>query len=359
MLLEGIFAAATTPFYPDGSLNLRKLEHNVDRYSRTPVAGVVVLGSTGEAVLLDDAEAREALRTAAMASAPEKVLLAGVGQGSAIATIRMAEFAATAGYDAALVRTPNYYAPQMSPLAMLTYFRTVADHSPLPIVLYSIPKFTHYDLPVDLIAELAHHHNIIGLKDSSGSVERIAAVAAATATSPRRAVAVTPIFAAVTGRMLKAASVPAAGAISLVTIGGQAGDATTSSSTAATQPAASALRTRTREVGFQVLGGAADKLLGSLQAGAMGGVLALAACAPQACHEVYIAWKEGDEPLAHEKQERIVEASLVVAGKLGISAIKYACDLNGYYGGRARLPLLPLSGDEQREVARVMRDLRN
>ena len=151
MLLGGIFVAATTPFYPNGSLYLRKLEHNVERYSRTPISGLVVLGSTGEALLLDDAEAREVLRTAALAAAPEKVLVAGIGQGSAIGTIRMAEFAAEVGYDAVLVRTPFYYAPQMTPLAMLTFYRTVADQSPLPVVLYSIPKFTHYELPAALV----------------------------------------------------------------------------------------------------------------------------------------------------------------------------------------------------------------
>jgi 4-hydroxy-2-oxoglutarate aldolase len=352
MLLEGIFPAVTTPFYGNGSLYLRKLEHNVERYSRTPASGLVVLGSTGEAVLLDDAEAREVLRTAALAAAPEKVLLAGVGQASAIATIRMAEFAATAGYDAALVRTPNYYAPHMSPLAMLTYFRTVADHSPIPVVLYSIPKFTHYELPVGLIAELAHHGNIIGLKDSSGNVERIAAATAATREAPRRTVTVTPVFAPVTGRMQAAAVVRSGPAGSLVTIAGQGG-------TAVAQPVASTLRTRTREVGFQVLCGAADKLLASLEAGASGGVLALAACAPQACHEVYIAWKEGDGPLAAEKQARLVSASGTVVNQLGIPGIKHACDLNGYFGGGGRLPLLGLTGEERAEVAGVMRDLRN
>lgn len=347
MLLEGIFPAVTTPFYPDGTLYLRKLEHNVERLGRGPAAGLVVLGSTGEAVLLDDAEAREVLRTASLASAPHQVLLAGVGQGSALSTIRMAEFAASVGYDAALVRTPNYYAPQMSPLAMLTYFRAVADSSPIPVVLYSIPKFTGYELPTELVAELAEHSNILGLKDSSGSVERIAAVAQATVGTPRRTVMVTPVFAAVTGRMLTAAAAPTPG---LVTIGG---------GTVLTQPTTSSLKTRTREVGFQILCGAADKLLPSLEAGACGGVLAMAAPAPQACHEVYIAWKESDAPLAREKQERLIEASQTVAGRLGIAAIKYACDLNGYYGGRPRLPLLPLTGEERAEVERAMRDLRN
>ena len=95
MLLEGIFAAMTTPFYPDGRLYLRKLEHNMDRYSRTPIAGVVVLGSTGEAVMLGDDETREVLRVAREAAAAEKVLLAGVTRESALETLKLAEFAAT------------------------------------------------------------------------------------------------------------------------------------------------------------------------------------------------------------------------------------------------------------------------
>ena len=216
MLLEGIFSAITTPYYPDGRLYLRKLEHNVDRYSRTPVAGMVVLGSTGEAVMLDDAETREVLKTAAAVAAPEKVLLAGIGHGSALATLRLAEFAAEQQYDAVLIRTPHYYGPQMSPLAMLTYYRTVADSSPLPVVLYTIPKFTHYDLPTEVIAELATHPNIIGLKDSSGNVAKLGEIVAATSTAAKRTTTVTQVFAAVTGRML-APQPAAAGAGTFIT----------------------------------------------------------------------------------------------------------------------------------------------
>ncbi len=348
MLLEGIFPAVTTPYYSDGSLYLRKLEHNVDRYSRTPVAGLVILGSTGEAMLLDDAEAREVLKTAAGAASPEKVLVAGVGHGSAIGTVRMAEFAAQAGYDVALVRTPNYYGPHMTPAAMLTFYRTVADRSPLPVVLYSIPRFTHYDLAVELVAELAQHPNIIGLKDSSGSVERVAEVVAATRDVQKRIVPVTQIFNAVTSRMKVAAEVEASRG--LVSIAGHA------------QPAAApapALRTRTREVGFQVLSGSSDKLVGSLEAGASGAVIGLAACAPQACHEAYIAWKENDAPLAEEKQQRLLAPTRVVVGEQSIAGIKYACDLNGYYGGAPRLPLLPLTAEQKRASEDVMRAIRN
>ncbi len=344
MLLDGIFPAITTPFFPDGRLYLRKLEQNIARYSNTPCAGLVVLGSTGEAVMLGEEESVEVLRAAAGASAQEKVLIAGVGRESVLGTLRLAELAARARYDAVLVRTPNYYAPQMSPLAMLTYFRTVADNSPLPVILYSIPKFTHYDLPAAMVAELAQHPNIVGLKDSSGNLARLAEVVEATRSSPRRTVTVTPVFAAVTGRMQAAAAES-----SLVSIGGGAAVAT---------PAAT-LKTRTREVGFQVLSGSAEKLHASLQAGAAGAVLAMAACAPQACHEVYVAWKEKDEPLAEEKQQRLVAASAYVVNTLGIAGIKHACDLNGYYGGRARLPLLPLDEAEQAEVGRVLKDLRS
>ena len=110
MLLEGIFSAATTPFYPDGRLYLKKLEHNVDRYSRTPIAGIVILGSTGEGVMLGDEETREVLRTAREAGSPEKVLLAGVGRESALETIKLArircsaELRCRAGAHAKLLR---------------------------------------------------------------------------------------------------------------------------------------------------------------------------------------------------------------------------------------------------------------
>src|SRR4029077_10018532 len=102
MLLQGIFPPITTPFYPDGNVYFKKLEHNVERYSKTPVAGIVVLGSTGEAVMLSDEERRDVLKAAREATAPNKVLIAGSGIESAIETLRLTEYAAEVGYDAAL-----------------------------------------------------------------------------------------------------------------------------------------------------------------------------------------------------------------------------------------------------------------
>src|SRR5207237_2148688 len=116
-----------TPFYPDGRLYSKKLEHNVERYSKTPVAGIVVLGSTGEAVMLSDEERREVLKTAIEASAPHKVLIAGTGAESAVETLSLTEYAADFGYDAALVRTPHFYRPQMKPAAILAFFISIAS----------------------------------------------------------------------------------------------------------------------------------------------------------------------------------------------------------------------------------------
>jgi dihydrodipicolinate synthase/N-acetylneuraminate lyase len=351
MLIEGIFAATTTPFYPDERIYFRKLEANMSRYSRSLLAGMVVLGSTGEAPMLDEEETREVLRVAAEATAPEKVLIAGVGRESVKGTVEQAEAAAKFNYDAVLVRTSSYYAGQMSTAAVLHYFRSVADRSPLPVILYNIPKCVPYQIPIEVIAELSGHANIIGIKDSSGSVERIRDTVAATRNAPRRTETVTPIFEAMTGRMLTPKT---EGSGSFVSAGDLAGGAAV-----ATVAPAPAIKTRTREVGFQVLCGSASALLGSLEEGACGGILAFAACAPQACQEIYLAWKDHDPKLAADRQKRIAAANKRIVGDLGIIGVKYACDFNGYYGGRARAPLLGLSAEEKTEIEGLLAEIRN
>src|ERR1700751_397257 len=109
MLLHGIFPPITTPFYPDGQVYFKKLEANLERYSKTPVAGIIVLGSTGEAVMLSDQERHDVLKTAAEVAAPQKVLSAGTGAESAVETLELTDYAAQLGYDVAIVRTPHYY----------------------------------------------------------------------------------------------------------------------------------------------------------------------------------------------------------------------------------------------------------
>ena len=407
MLLHGIFPPVTTPFYPEGRVYLKKLEHNVGRYSKTPVAGIVVLGSTGEAVMLSDDERRDVMKTAREACASHKVLIAGTGAESAIETLRLTEYAAEIGYDVALVRTPHFYRPQMQPANLLAFYRTVADRSPIPILIYSVPVFTNYDMPAELVAELAEHPNIIGIKESGGDVEKIRRVAEATR-HIKRSATVTETFAAVTARMLKVAGPDAAnGNGSLVPVASLVGahsqsagassvhagtgtlarpaerssaievaknkdremerrasrpsseSLSTSAPSSASINVISNIKTRQKEVGFQILAGLAQKLHPSLDAGAVGAVLAFSDPAPTACYEIYAAWKERDGDLARLKQERILTAAGKVASQFGIPGLKYAMDLNGYYGGPPRLPLLPLTADLKAEVEKLMSDIRN
>jgi 4-hydroxy-2-oxoglutarate aldolase len=356
MLLHGIFPPITTPFYPEGNVYHRKLEHNVDHYSKTPVAGIVVLGSTGEAILLSDLEQRDVLQTAREAAAANKVLIAGTGVESADGTLQLTEYAAKLGYDIAMVRTPHYYKKQMQPANILAFYRFVADRSPLPVIIYNFPPATGYDIPAELVIELAGHPNLIGIKESSGDVEKVRRMVAGTRHIKRTAT-VTETFEAITPRMIKASQESR----ELVSIAAAEG-ARASSSTKPSSSAVSILgnmKTRQKEVGFQVLVGAAQKLEPSLQAGAVGAILAFADCAPTACYEIYAAWKEGDNELSRLKQERIATAASRVVGELGIPGMKYAMDFNGYFGGPVRLPLLPLTAALKEEVERLLSEIRS
>jgi 4-hydroxy-2-oxoglutarate aldolase len=362
MLLHGIFPPITTPFYPEGNVYFKKLEANVERYSRTPVAGIVVLGSTGESIMLSDEERRDVLKTAREAAAPNKVLIAGTGIESAIETLRLTEYAAKLGYDVALVRTPHFYRKQMLPANLLAFYRTVADRSPLPVMIYNVPPFTAYDIAAEVVIELAGHPNIIAIKESSGDVEKVRRMVEGTR-HIQRAATVTETFGAVTPRMIAAASGAGGNGEELVQVAALVGPGPSSSSLAKPSSAGVTvvgnLKTRQKEAGFQVLVGAAQKLHASLEAGAVGGILAFACPAPTACFEIYAAWKEGDAELAKLKQERIALAAQRVGSELGISGIKHGMDFNGYYGGPARLPLLPLTADLKAEIERLLGDIRN
>jgi dihydrodipicolinate synthase/N-acetylneuraminate lyase len=358
MLLHGIFPPITTPFYPDGNVYFKKLESNVERYSRTPCAGIVVLGSTGEAILLSDQERRDVLKSAREATAPNKVLFAGTGIESAIETLRLTEYAAELGYDVAMVRTPHYYKKQMQPPNILAFYRTVADRSPLPVIIYNFPQATGYDIPAELVIELAEHPNLIGIKESSGDVEKVRKMVEGTR-HIRRSATVTETFEAVTPRMLTAAIAGSStDGDELVPVAALAGPSLGKPSSAAVTIVGK-MKTRPKEIGFQVLVGAANKLHPSLDAGAVGAILAFACLAPTSCYEIYAAWKEGDAELARLKQDRIAASAQRVVGELGIPGVKYGMDFNGYFGGPARLPLLPLIGEVKKEVEQLLADIRN
>jgi 4-hydroxy-2-oxoglutarate aldolase len=357
MLLQGILPPVTTPFYPDGNVYFKKLEHNVERYSRTPVSGIVVLGSTGEAIMLSDQERRDVLKSAREVAAPSKVLVAGTGVESAIETLRLTEYAAELGYDVAMVRTPHYYKKQMEPANILAFYRMVADRSPLPVLIYNFPQATGYDIPAESVIELAEHPNLIGIKESSGDVEKIRKMVDGTKYI-RRSATVTETFEAVTPRMLVANSGASSEGGELVPVGVLSDSADTKPSSSAVTVVGK-IKARQKEIGFQVLVGAAHKLHPSLDAGAVGAILAFACPAPTACYEIYAAWKEGDAELACLKQKRIAKASQRVVGDLGIPGVKHAMDLNGYFGGPSRLPLLPLTAALKSEIEQLMADVRN
>jgi len=172
--LSGIFPALTTPFANDGSVSLPDLKHNIQRYNGTDLAGYVVLGSTGESVLLRQAEMDGILVTVKESAGKGKKLIAGTGAESTLETIERTKRAAELGYHAALVKTPHYYKPVYKPEVLIAHYRRVADESPIPVLLYSVPQFTGIALESPEVVALSEHSNIIGIKDSSGNVQRVA-----------------------------------------------------------------------------------------------------------------------------------------------------------------------------------------
>src|ERR1700739_71715 len=179
MGFSGIFPALTTPFAEDGSVSIAGLKHNIDRYNQTDLAGYVVNGSTGESVLLTKSETERILAAVKEAAGKGKKLLAGTGAESTAQTIERTKRAAEFGYDAALVKTPYYYKPSYKPEVLIAHYRRVADESPIPVLLYSVPIFTGLALEAPEVAALAEHPHIIGIKDSSGNVQRVGEMFAA------------------------------------------------------------------------------------------------------------------------------------------------------------------------------------
>ncbi len=174
MNLQGIFAPLTTPFSSDGNVSLSNLRENIGRYNKTGLAGYAINGSTSESVLLRWDEVYRVWETAREAAAPDKILIAGSGAESTAETIEHTNRAAGLGYAVALVRTPSFYKPAMSEEALAEHYLRVADAARIPILVYSVPIFTHVTVEAPLIARVSKHTNIMGMKDSSGNVQGIA-----------------------------------------------------------------------------------------------------------------------------------------------------------------------------------------
>src|SRR3954463_3732869 len=293
MKLQGIFPPITTPFDHEGNIYVAKIRHNVEKWNLTTLSGYVVMGSTGESVMLTPDEKSCMWEQVAKAAAPEKLLIAGTGVESVRETVWLTNRAAEMGYKAAMVRTPHYYKNLVNNAAAQTlYFRAVADQSKIPLIIYNWPQATGVDIPVEAVCALSEHPNVIAIKESSGNLEKVM-------------------------QMI-------------------------------------------REVkhGFQVLVGSAPTLWPSFQVGAVGAILAYANAAPYSVIAIWEAYRTREEAAGLDWQNRIGRASTLVTTKYGVPGLKFAMDLNGYYGGPPRLPLTVPTEAAKREIEEAFKDLK-
>jgi len=172
--LRGIMPPIPTPFDAAGEVHVGALVENLERWNQYDLRGYVVLGSNGEGVYLDEAEKVHVWETARRAIPADKLLVAGTGAESTRQTIAITLRAADAGADAALVVTPHYYGPKMTPDSLVQHYVKVADASPIPILIYNVPKFTNVNMNATAVARAAEHPNIAGIKDTSGNITQLA-----------------------------------------------------------------------------------------------------------------------------------------------------------------------------------------
>ena len=173
--LQGIFPPIATPFDAEGNVWKIKVQHNVEKWNRTGLSGYVVCGSTGESVFLTTDEKFQLWEWVAQYAAPEKLLIAGTGAESVRETVALTNRAAEIGYKAAMVRTPHYYKNLINnSAAQALFYNAVADQAKIPILIYNWPQVTGVDIPVDAVVQLSHHPNMLGIKESSGNLEKVA-----------------------------------------------------------------------------------------------------------------------------------------------------------------------------------------
>jgi len=172
--LHGIFPPIATPFDHNGDLYPIKVRHNIEKWNKTPLAGYAVCGSTGESVFLTTEEKIKMWEWVAEYADSSKILVAGTGVEGVRETVCLTNRAADLGYKVAMVRTPHYYKNLINrPEAQALYFRAVADQAKVPVMIYNWPQVTGVDIMPDVVAMLSDHPNIIAIKESSGSLEKV------------------------------------------------------------------------------------------------------------------------------------------------------------------------------------------
>jgi 4-hydroxy-2-oxoglutarate aldolase len=291
--LQGILPPIATPFDHDGEIYKAKVQHNVEKWNRTGLTGYVVCGSTGESVYLSTEEKLQLWDWVAEYAASDKLLLAGTGMESVRETVALTNAAADRGYKAAMVRTPFYYKNLLNNVnAQVLYFRSVADQTKIPLMIYNWPQVTGIDITAEAVAILSQHPNIFAIKESSGNLEKCI-------------------------QMIKQV-----------------------------------------KSGFQVLTGSAPILAPSLAIGCAGAVLAFANAAPFSTISIWEAHRTREFAASMDWQRRIIRAAQLVTVKYGVPGLKYAMDLNGYYGGPPRLPLTVISPEAKQEIEQAFDGLK-
>ena len=177
--LEGVYAPIPTPFTLGGKVDVDALRRNLARWAGSQLSGYVALGSTGEAPLLTEAECVTVVREVRACGLRGRVLLAGAGRQSTVATQHAVEAVADAGADAALVLTPSYYRAVTSEDALIEHFAAVAASAPIPVIIYNMPACTGVDLSAAAVIRMSRAENIAGIKDSGGDLAKLAAICAA------------------------------------------------------------------------------------------------------------------------------------------------------------------------------------
>jgi 4-hydroxy-2-oxoglutarate aldolase len=292
MRLAGVLTPIPTPFDRRHEIDDAALRASLTRWLTTGLSGFVILGSNGEAALLDDDESDRVVASARDVVPRGRTFIVGTGRESTRAAIAATRRAAALGADAVLVRTPGFFKAQMTARAFVHHYTAVADAAPVPVLPYNFTGVTGVTLPIDAVAELARHANIPGMKESNGDVARIRALVAA---------------------------VPP---------------------------------------GFSVLGGSASTFFETLEAGATGGILALASVAPDACVRVYELTRSGRRDEAHALQQKLTPLAKFLGSTYGVPALKAALARVGCDVGPPRLPLLPLDESTLAELDTILSALR-
>jgi 4-hydroxy-2-oxoglutarate aldolase len=296
-MFTGIFPPLPTPFKEDGALDLDGLRANVEKLNATGLAGYLVLGSNSEAVHVTPEEASQVFAAVKKAAATDKVVIGGTGQFSTRATIEMTQRAADAGCAAALIVTPFYYKNSMTADALKKHYFTLADQSPIPVMIYNVPANTGFNIVPSIVAEIAQHPNVVGMKDSAGDINQLAEAVRITRSKQGN-----------------------------------------------------------RKKRFDVLSGNFGAMLPGLTFGIVGAILAIANIMPNECVSIFSLFKQGQLEEAGALHLRVLPIARAATSQFGVPGLKAAMNLLGYAGGLPRLPLLPLGANQQAELEKMLRE---